>query len=35
MSREEADGHLQRLRQGEHPKGLRARLRMQKRPDRS
>ena len=28
MSREEADGQLQRLREGEHPKGLRARLSM-------
>jgi hypothetical protein len=28
MSRAEADGYLERLRQGEHPKGLRARLRM-------
>jgi hypothetical protein len=28
MSQEEADGYLARLRGGEHPKGLRARLRM-------
>ncbi len=28
MSREEADGYLQSLRSREHPKGLRARLRM-------
>jgi polyhydroxyalkanoate synthesis regulator phasin len=28
MSREEADGYLARLRIGEHPKGLRAKLRM-------
>jgi hypothetical protein len=28
MSQEEADGYLARLRSGEHPKGLRARLRM-------
>lgn len=27
MSREEADGYLERLHQGEHPDGLRARLR--------
>jgi polyhydroxyalkanoate synthesis regulator phasin len=27
MSQEEADGNLERLRNGEHPKGLRARLR--------
>jgi hypothetical protein len=27
MSREEADGYLERLRGGEHPEGLRARLR--------
>jgi polyhydroxyalkanoate synthesis regulator phasin len=27
MSQEEADGYLGRLRNGEHPKGLRARLR--------
>jgi hypothetical protein len=26
MSQEEADGYLERLRNGEHPKGLRARL---------
>jgi hypothetical protein len=26
MSRQEADGYLERLRSGEHPKGLRARL---------
>jgi polyhydroxyalkanoate synthesis regulator phasin len=28
MSQEEADGYLERLRKGDHPKGLRARLRM-------
>jgi len=28
MTQEEADGYLERLRSGEHPKGLRARLRM-------
>jgi len=33
MSQEEADGYLQRLRSGEHPRGLRARLR-QHRPSR-
>ena len=27
MTQEEADGYLERLRSGEHPKGLRARLR--------
>jgi hypothetical protein len=27
MEKEEADGHLRRLRDGEHPEGLRARLR--------
>jgi polyhydroxyalkanoate synthesis regulator phasin len=27
MSQEEADGYLERLRNGEHPEGLRARLR--------
>ena len=27
MSQEEADQYLERLRKGEHPKGLRARLR--------
>jgi hypothetical protein len=27
MGQEEADGHLGRLREGEHPEGLRARLR--------
>jgi hypothetical protein len=26
MSQEEADGYLERLREGEHPKGLRSRL---------
>ncbi len=30
MSRQEADRHLQSLRQGDHPKGLRARLRRRK-----
>ena len=35
MTRAEADGQLQRLRDGEHPKGLRARLRMHRRPDHS
>ncbi len=33
MSRTEADGHLQSLQQGEHPKGLRARLRDHRRPE--
>lgn len=33
MSREEADGQLQRLREGEHPKGLRARLRRHGSPE--
>ncbi len=28
MSQQEADGYLDRLRHGEHPKGLRARLRV-------
>jgi hypothetical protein len=28
MSQDEADGYLERLRNGEHAKGLRARLRM-------
>jgi polyhydroxyalkanoate synthesis regulator phasin len=28
MSKEEADDYLERLREGEHPKGLRTRLRM-------
>jgi hypothetical protein len=32
MSQEEADGYLDRLRNGEHPRGLRARLRMHRRP---
>ncbi len=32
MSQEEADGYLERLRSGEHPKGLRARLRMHRAP---
>ena len=33
MSRQEADGHLQNLKDGQHPKGLRARLRVHNRPD--
>jgi polyhydroxyalkanoate synthesis regulator phasin len=32
MSRDEANGYLDRLRNGEHPKGLRAKLRMHRRP---
>lgn len=32
MSREEADGHLEQLRQGAHPKGLRAQLRRHRQP---
>lgn len=31
MTRAEADDHLQRLRRGEHPEGLRARLRRHRR----
>lgn len=33
VTREEADHQLQRLREGEHPKGLRARLRRQSKRD--
>ena len=33
MSRQEADEQLERLRRGEHPKGLRARLRAHRTPD--
>jgi polyhydroxyalkanoate synthesis regulator phasin len=33
MTREEADGQLQRLRDGEHPKGLRARLGRHSKPN--
>ena len=32
MSQQEADVQLERLRKGEHPKGLRARLRMHRTP---
>lgn len=33
MSREEADQQLRRIRQGDHPKGLRARLRTHRKPE--
>jgi hypothetical protein len=33
MSQQEADDQLERLRRGEHPKGLRARLRAHRAPN--